>query len=188
MKPATGRSKLLLQRKLSSHPANTRVIMMLVPAGKIVDAVIKRPQTFLSKKTCWSTQRQFAFYGYRCKGLPSLAMKTGSILWEPVFPAGNRPSFGQTSCPVVGKQVMQGSLPCSGNRRKVKKESCGVAHMGTGSARHYVKMVNNGIEYAIMQMISEPYHLLKQVAMTSPMPRSKMFLKDITNPPFNLIS
>jgi 6-phosphogluconate dehydrogenase len=33
--------------------------------------------------------------------------------------------------------------------------------MGTGAAGHYVKMVHNGIEYAIMQIIAESYHLLK---------------------------
>jgi 6-phosphogluconate dehydrogenase len=35
-----------------------------------------------------------------------------------------------------------------------------VAHLGKGAAGHYVKMVHNGIEYAIMQLISEAYDLL----------------------------
>ena len=30
-----------------------------------------------------------------------------------------------------------------------------VAHLGPGSAGHYVKMVHNGIEYAVMQLIAE---------------------------------
>jgi 6-phosphogluconate dehydrogenase len=34
--------------------------------------------------------------------------------------------------------------------------------MGNGAAGHYVKMVHNGIEYALMQMISEVYDLLKR--------------------------
>ena len=37
-----------------------------------------------------------------------------------------------------------------------------VAHLGPGSAGHYVKMVHNGIEYAVMQLIAESYGLLKQ--------------------------
>jgi 6-phosphogluconate dehydrogenase len=45
---------------------------------------------------------------------------------------------------------------------RVDREPC-VAHMGLGSAGHYVKMVHNGIEYAMMQVISETYHLLKKV-------------------------
>ncbi len=33
--------------------------------------------------------------------------------------------------------------------------------MGPGSAGHYVKMVHNGIEYGIMQLIAESYHIMK---------------------------
>ncbi len=43
---------------------------------------------------------------------------------------------------------------------KVEKEPC-VTWLGPGSAGHYVKMVHNGIEYGLMQLISEAYHLLK---------------------------
>jgi 6-phosphogluconate dehydrogenase len=34
--------------------------------------------------------------------------------------------------------------------------------MGNGSAGHYVKMVHNGIEYGIMQLIAETYDLMKR--------------------------
>jgi 6-phosphogluconate dehydrogenase len=37
-----------------------------------------------------------------------------------------------------------------------------VAYLGAGSAGHYVKMVHNGIEYALMQLISETYDLMKR--------------------------
>lgn len=43
---------------------------------------------------------------------------------------------------------------------KVNDEPC-VAYMGKHAAGHYVKMVHNGIEYAIMQLISETYDFLK---------------------------
>ncbi|MGS0748972.1 hypothetical protein [Halpernia sp. GG3] len=36
-----------------------------------------------------------------------------------------------------------------------------VAFMGERSAGHFVKMVHNGIEYAIMQLISEAYEIMK---------------------------
>ncbi len=35
-----------------------------------------------------------------------------------------------------------------------------VAYLGAGSCGHYVKMVHNGIEYGLMQLISEAYALL----------------------------
>jgi 6-phosphogluconate dehydrogenase len=42
---------------------------------------------------------------------------------------------------------------------KVNGSPC-VAYLGKGAAGHYVKMVHNGIEYAIMQLISETYDLM----------------------------
>ena len=44
---------------------------------------------------------------------------------------------------------------------KVKGDPC-VAYLGPRSAGHYVKMVHNGIEYALMELISETYDLLKR--------------------------
>ena len=46
---------------------------------------------------------------------------------------------------------------------KVDGEAC-TAYMGKGSAGNYVKMVHNGIEYAIMQLITEAYDLLRKGA------------------------
>ena len=43
---------------------------------------------------------------------------------------------------------------------KVNDEPC-VTYLGEKSSGHYVKMIHNGIEYAIMQLISENYHILK---------------------------
>jgi 6-phosphogluconate dehydrogenase len=42
------------------------------------------------------------------------------------------------------------------------------ARFGHGGAGHFVKMVHNGIEYAIMQAIAECYHLLRHAAGLSP--------------------
>ena len=44
---------------------------------------------------------------------------------------------------------------------KINEEPC-VAYMGKEAAGHYVKMVHNGIEYGIMQLISEVYDILKR--------------------------
>lgn len=46
---------------------------------------------------------------------------------------------------------------------KVNGDPC-TAYMGNGAAGNYVKMVHNGIEYAIMQLISEAYDLLRKGA------------------------
>jgi 6-phosphogluconate dehydrogenase len=44
---------------------------------------------------------------------------------------------------------------------KVNGEPC-AAHVGRGSAGHFVKMVHNGIEYGLMQLIAETYDLLRR--------------------------
>ncbi len=37
-----------------------------------------------------------------------------------------------------------------------------VAWLGPGSAGHFVKMVHNGIEYAVMQLIAETYDMMRR--------------------------
>lgn len=44
---------------------------------------------------------------------------------------------------------------------KVNGEPC-AAHVGNGSAGHFVKMVHNGIEYGLMQLIAETYDIFKR--------------------------
>ena len=46
-------------------------------------------------------------------------------------------------------------------RRSDDVELC-VAYMGPGGAGHYVKMVHNGIEYALMQLIAESYDIMSR--------------------------
>ena len=38
-------------------------------------------------------------------------------------------------------------------------EPC-VDFLGQGSAGNYVKMIHNGIEYALMEIIAESYHIM----------------------------
>jgi 6-phosphogluconate dehydrogenase len=45
---------------------------------------------------------------------------------------------------------------------KVNGESC-AAHVGRGSAGHFVKMVHNGIEYGLMQILAETYDFMFRV-------------------------
>jgi 6-phosphogluconate dehydrogenase len=57
---------------------------------------------------------------------------------------------------------------------KVNGEPC-VTHIGPRGSGHYVKMVHNGIEYGIMQLIAEAYDLLKRVAGATPDELSRVF-------------
>jgi 6-phosphogluconate dehydrogenase len=67
-----------------------------------------------------------------------------------------------------GPSLMPGGDPVAWERirplleaaaAKVEGEPC-VGWLGKGSAGHYVKMVHNGIEYSLMQLIAESYDLM----------------------------
>ncbi len=84
-------------------------------------------------------------------------------LWGPsIMPGGHREGYDHIA-PVLTKIAAQtDDGPC-------------VTHVGEGSAGHYVKMVHNGIEYGIMQIICEIYDVLRKSAGMSTPDIQKMF-------------
>ena len=140
-----------------------RKIMMLVPAGPIVDAVIAEllpltePGDIIidggnshfndtSRRINELKNKQVHFIGMGVSGGEDGARRGPSIM-----PGGDKESW-YTLRPILEAIAA-----------KVDDEPC-VAYMGKDAAGHYVKMVHNGIEYAIMQLISECYDLLKRGA------------------------
>jgi 6-phosphogluconate dehydrogenase len=71
-----------------------------------------------------------------------------------LMPGGNPESYAELK-PILEKVAA-----------KTKDGSC-VAFVGNGSAGHYTKMVHNGIEYAIMELISEVYGILLNAGFTN---------------------
>jgi 6-phosphogluconate dehydrogenase len=137
-----------------------RRIMMLVPAGPIVDAVINdllpltEPGDIIIdggnshfndtlRRIEFLKDKQVHFIGMGVSGGEEGARKGPSIM-----PGGDKEAW--TSLQPILEAISA----------KVNNEPC-VAYMGKAAAGHYVKMVHNGIEYAIMQLISEVYDLLK---------------------------
>ena len=59
---------------------------------------------------------------------------------------------------------------------KVKGESC-AAYVGKGSAGHFVKMVHNGIEYGLMQILAETYDFMLRVLRMNYLEMSQTFAK-----------
>ena len=57
---------------------------------------------------------------------------------------------------------------------RVADEPC-CAHVGNGSAGHFVKMTHNGIEYAMMQVIAEAYDVMSRILGMSAQESSKVF-------------
>ena len=138
-----------------------RKIMMLVPAGRAVDDVIDHLIPLLEKddiiidggnshftdtlvRIKFLHEKEIHFMGIGISG-GEMGARTGPS----IMPGGDE---------IAWKQVKQIFEAVSA---KVDGQPC-VAYMGKWAAGHYVKMVHNGIEYAIMQLISEAYDILKR--------------------------
>jgi 6-phosphogluconate dehydrogenase len=138
-----------------------KVIMLLVPAGKPVDAVISELKPFLSKgdlvvdcgnshftdtdlRTAQLEKEQILFMGVGVSG-----GEYGARFGPSIMPGGT-----QTAYELVAQMLKDVSA-------KVNDDPC-VVYLGPGSAGHYVKMVHNGIEYGLMQLIAEAYQLMKE--------------------------
>lgn len=140
-----------------------RKIILMVPAGKPVDAVLGNITPLLSpgdivvdagNSYFEDTNRRIA--DLAAKNLHFMGMgvsggEKGARTGPSIMPGGDLEAF----------HLLQPMLEAIS--AKVDNEAC-TAYMGKSSAGNYVKMVHNGIEYAIMQLISEAYDLLKRGA------------------------
>jgi 6-phosphogluconate dehydrogenase len=136
-----------------------RKMMMLVPAGKPVDDVIETLLPHLEegdividgghsyfkdtlRRIAYLQNKEIHFFGMGVSG-----GELGARLGPSMMPGGDQNAWQYL------KPILEAVAA------KADGEPC-VAYMGNNAAGHYVKMVHNGIEYAIMQMISEVYDLL----------------------------
>jgi 6-phosphogluconate dehydrogenase len=138
-----------------------RKIMMLVPAGKPVDSVIENLLPHLEKddividggNSYYKDTLQRINYlqnkGIHFFGMGVSGGELGARLGPSMMPGGDKEAY----------QYLKPILEAVAAKSAIGGEPC-VAYMGNNAAGHYVKMVHNGIEYAIMQMISEVYDLL----------------------------
>ncbi|MDJ0798415.1 MAG: NADP-dependent phosphogluconate dehydrogenase [Calothrix sp. MO_167.B12] len=140
-----------------------RKILVMVQAGKPVDAVIGQLKPLLNEGdiiidggNSWfeDTERrtqELEPTGLRYLGMGVSGGEEGALNGPSLMPGGTESSYQYLS-PIFNKiaaQVDDG--PC-------------VTYIGPGGSGHYVKMVHNGIEYGDMQLIAEAYDLLKNVA------------------------
>lgn len=153
-----------------------RVIMLLVPAGKIVGEVINELKPLLSKKDvlidCGNSH-------YVDTNINIELLAQSNIHFMGVGISGGEwgARYGPSIMPGGPKEVYDSvSTMFEAISAKVNDEPC-VAWLGSGSAGHYVKMVHNGIEYGLMQLISESYELLKEVGGMSNDDLHSIFLK-----------
>lgn len=143
-----------------------RIIMLLVPAGKIVDDVLADLVPLLQKGDILidggnshfiDTERRFSQLqnsGIHFIGMGVSGGEEGARTGPSLMPGGNKESYEHI------KDIVEAIAAKS-------DEGACVSFIGNGAAGHYTKMVHNGIEYAMMQLISEAYGVLKNAGFTN---------------------
>jgi 6-phosphogluconate dehydrogenase len=138
-----------------------RVIMLLVPAGPIVDAVVNELKPHLSPSDLIMDCGNSHFTDTDIR-IAALAKENLHFMGVGISGGEEGARFGPSIMPGGDKEVYSRvSAVLEAVSAKVNNEPC-VTYLGPGSAGHYVKMVHNGIEYGLMQLISEAYLLLKE--------------------------
>eukprot|EP00924_Labyrinthula_sp_SR-Ha-C_P015893 snap_masked-scaffold_4-processed-gene-12.28-mRNA-1 protein AED:0.00 eAED:0.00 QI:0/-1/0/1/-1/1/1/0/495 len=142
--------------------AKPRKVMLLVKAGKPVDAVIDMLSELLEPGDIlidggneWYENTLRRTEKVRSKGIIYMAMgvsggEEGARNGPSLMPGGAREGYDAIE-PIIKKCAAQTS---SG--------SC-TTYIGGDGSGNYVKMVHNGIEYGDMQLIAEAYTILKTV-------------------------
>lgn len=145
-----------------------RKIVLLVPAGKPVDDVIKQLQPLLEagdiiidggnshfndteRREKKLTKKKLRFIGMGVSG-----GSEGARYGPSMMPGGQESAYNEV------REIFEATAA------KVNGDPC-IAYLGRGSAGHYVKMVHNGIEYGLMQLLAECYDLMKNgLGLTNP--------------------
>src|SRR4051794_20067563 len=136
-----------------------RAVMLLVAPAAVVDIVIKDLLPHLEagdliidagnsyfkdtdRRAALCSEKGVHFFGMGVSGGES-----GARHGPAMMPGGPKESYERV------RPVLEAVAA------RVNGEPC-VAWVGNGSAGHYVKMVHNGMEYGIMQLIAEAYDIL----------------------------
>src|SRR6202047_2431623 len=140
--------------------ARPRKAMIMVKAGKAVDAVVDPLLPHLDRgdviidggnSLYLDTQRRdkaLAEKGIHFMGIGVSGGEEGALKGPSMMPGGSETAW-QIVAPICQKIAAQ-----------VDGEPC-CRYMGPDGAGHYVKMVHNGIEYGDMQLICEAYAILR---------------------------
>lgn len=137
-----------------------RKIMLMVQAGKAVDAVINQLLPLIEKEDILidggnsyfeDTQRryfQLKEQGIYYLGLGVSGGEEGARFGPALMPSGDREAYNQLKDMFDAIAAKAYGEPCA-------------PYIGKEGSGHFVKMVHNGIEYGDMQLIAEAYTLLK---------------------------
>ncbi len=154
--------------------ARPRKILLMVKAGAPTDAVLDQLFPLLNKGDIVmdggnshfnDTERRISEaekQGILYLGVGISGGEYGALHGPSIMAGGHREGYEAVKG-ILERIVAQGPEgPCC-------------AYLGPSSAGHYVKMVHNGIEYAIMETIAEAYDLLKRGLDMRPVEMAEVF-------------
>lgn len=154
-----------------------RKIIMLVKAGPAVDEVIASLTPLLDKGDILIDFGNSHYHDteHRAESLK----EEGIHFWGCGISGGEKGALhGPSLMPGGPKETWTGLKPIleAAAAKDFGGKPC-VTYLGPGSAGNYVKMVHNGIEYAIMQMMAETYEIMKTL-LNMPAPSISQVFKN----------
>jgi 6-phosphogluconate dehydrogenase len=138
-----------------------RAVMLLVPAGAPVDSVIDALLAHLQPgdliidagnshfRDTDARARNLEAKGIKFLGVGVSGGTEGARHGPSIMPGGPEEAYERVRLVFESAAAQVNGEPC-------------VTYLGPGSAGHFVKMVHNGIEYGMMQLIAETYDLMKR--------------------------
>ncbi|HHR85882.1 MAG TPA: NADP-dependent phosphogluconate dehydrogenase, partial [Candidatus Acetothermia bacterium] len=141
--------------------AAPRKIILMVKAGAPTDAVLEELFPLLSARDIVidggnahysDTERRIELaekYDIHYLGVGISGGEEGALHGPAIMAGGDKEGYEQVKQILTKIAGIGAEGPCC-------------AYFGPGSAGHYVKMVHNGIEYAIMETIAEAYDLMSR--------------------------
>lgn len=154
-----------------------RKILIQIMAGRPVDETLKKLLPLLDKgdilidggnSNFHDTTRRFEemkHHGIHFIGMGVSGGEEGALNGPALMPGGDEAAYSKVA-PIL--ESIAAKTP--------QGRSC-VSYIGPSSSGHYVKMVHNGIEYAIMQEFSEVYDILRKIAGKTNDEMSEIFAK-----------
>lgn len=165
LKSKNGQSGVFYTDELGEFLASLkkpRSVILLVPAGPAVDSVIEATSASLDKgdllidlgnsyyKDTDLRETRLREKGINFMGIGISGGEEGARNGASIMPGGLETEYARIKPALEAVSAKVNGVPC-------------VTWLGPHSSGHFVKMVHNGIEYGLMQLISECYAIMKLV-------------------------
>jgi len=150
-------------KELVQGLAQPRAILIMVKAGSAVDEVIEELLPDLEKGDILidggnshypdsdRRMKELKEKGIRFLGLGVSGGEEGALNGPSLMPGGDESAYKEVE-DLLSRMAADDS-----------EDGRCVSFLGSGGAGHFVKMMHNGIEYGVMQIIAESYAILKEV-------------------------